>query len=86
MSRNSKILEIIRACETVESELIFHAERIERDVEADTKSEHRHLANLAREYRNSARAVGILKRYQKGRLRRSGRTSHAALTKAYLDE
>lgn len=62
---------IIEACEIVEAELRFQSERLEQNVRPESSgSDPQHLADLGAGYASSARYVGILRRYQEGRVER----------------
>jgi hypothetical protein len=72
--------EIVDALEISENELRFHADRIrvpdapESDESTgSTEGETHHLADLKTGYESAAHYIGILRRYQKGRLERQER-------------
>lgn len=83
-----KIEQTIRSCRNVEEELSFHAQRLENTVKPETESEQEHIINLAKEYRNAARVVGVMRRYQEGRLRRERQRSgtNGAEVGPFIDE
>lgn len=70
--RTGSIEKVIEACEIVEAELKFHADRLARNVDPANPSEDEHLADVRQGYRNAARYVGILRHYQEGRVNARG--------------
>lgn len=63
---------MIESLRVSEAELIFHADRIARNVDAATEMEGEHLEDLQAGYRAAARFCAILRRYQEGRARHRG--------------
>ena len=65
---------VIDACRIVEDELTFHATRLDTIGRPTREGEASHHAELASDYKRAARAVGVLRRYQEGRIvREQGR-------------
>jgi hypothetical protein len=67
---------VAAACAVVQAELLFQSERLATTIPS-TDNEREHLARLMAEYRQSARTVGTLRRYQEGRLARLAEKGHA---------
>ena len=65
--------EIIEACAIVEDELAHQIRRLEQYVIPRTEEESLYHADLKEGYRTSNRYVGILRKYQEGRLSRRER-------------
>lgn len=66
------LVDIVRALELSEGELFHQVKRLEDNVTPRTEDEAAHLTDMREGYRSAARYVGILKRYNEGRLRRRG--------------
>jgi hypothetical protein len=60
------VRKIVESAEIMEAELLFQADRLKQS--GSTENEDEHFADLRRGYESAARYVGILKRYQQGRL------------------
>lgn len=61
---------LIEACQTVESELHFQMDRLDTMVQARTPEEADFHVRLRKGYAEAHRFVGILRKYQAGRLAR----------------
>jgi hypothetical protein len=78
---------VAAACAIVQAELLFQSERLASTLPS-TDNEREHLTRLMTEYKNSARAVNTLRRYQEGRLARAaerGTTDDRVMSDVYDD-
>lgn len=76
---------VVEALEVVGSELHHQVGRIETSVQPDTESENEHLTDLRNGYKAASRYLGILRNYQRARLRRQ-RGEEAPLPQADGEE
>lgn len=69
--------QIVECLKVTESELGFQIGRLAR-TSGSTEDERDHLADLVKGYSSAAHYIGILRRYQEGRLSRGSRSDEEA--------
>src|SRR5438105_10911067 len=77
--------ELVEALKKVEAELAFQTDRLSTKVSGRTADEVEHLLDMRNGYENSRKYIGILRRYQEGRLARLEETGTLKMAEPSMD-